>query len=248
MSKVKISIIIPYYKKKKFIEQTLGSVLNQTFTDYEILIVYDDELKNDLKFIKSLSKSDKRIKLLINRKNIGAGASRNKAISMSKGELIAFIDSDDIWYKDKLKTQLNYFKKNNLDFCHTAYDIVDKNDNKLSFRKSKKILYFEDLLKSCDIGLSTVLMKKKLIKNNICFGRTKTKEDYILWLKLAKKGIQINFMNKKLSSWRKVEKSLSSSVSQKLFDGFLVYYRYMEYNFLKSFFYLIRLSVNSLLR
>ncbi len=147
-----------------------------------------------------------------------------------------------------METQYNFFKENNLDFCHTAYDIVDKYNNKLAFRKSKKKLYFKDLLKSCDIGLSTVLMKKNLINENICFGRTKTKEDYILWLKLAKIGIQIDYMDEKLSSWRKVEKSLSSSVNQKILDGFVVYYKYMKYNFFKSLFCLIRLSVYSLLR
>ena len=90
--------------------------------------------------------------------------------------------------------------------------------------------------------------EKSLINDDICFGKTKTKEDYILWLKLARDGVEINLIDKKLSSWRKVENSLSSSVKQKLYDGFLIYYKYMKFNFFRSFFCLIRLSLYSILR
>ena len=112
----------------------------------------------------------------------------------------------------------------------------------------EKKLTFKDLLKSCDIGLSTVLLKKELINDEVCFANTKTKEDYILWLKVAKLGIEIEIINQSLSKWRKLNNSLSSSVSQKLYDGFLVYYKYMRFNVIKSIFYLIRLSIYSIQR
>ena len=243
-----ISIIMPYYNKKKYIEESLFSILDQTFQDFEILIIYDDEQKKDLNFIQNLIKKDKRIRLIINDKNLGAGESRNKGIKHSKGETIAFIDSDDVWEKEKLEIQLNFLKKNNFKICHTAYKIIDGHNKEIGYRTSKNKLNFKDLLKSCDIGLSTVLMKKSLINDDICFGKTKTKEDYILWLKLARDGVEINLIDKKLSSWRKVENSLSSSVKQKLYDGFLIYYKYMKFNFFISFFCLIRLSLYSILR
>ena len=127
--KVVVSIVMPYYKKKKYLQKTLNSILNQSYKKYELIIIYDDENKNDLRFIKKQIKKNKKIKLIINKKNIGAGFSRNKGISYSKGSYIAFLDSDDSWKKNKLSYQLNYMKKNDLDFTHTNYFLVNEKFN-----------------------------------------------------------------------------------------------------------------------
>ena len=123
-----ISIIIPYFKKKNYIEQTLRSILKQKYKHFEVLIVYDDEDQSDLFFVKTLIKNHKRIRLIINKKNIGAGMSRNKAIKLSKGKYIAFLDSDDLWHPDKLKNQLNYMIKNKISISHTSYNIINENN------------------------------------------------------------------------------------------------------------------------
>ena len=120
-----VSIIIPYYKKKKFILKTLNSIYQQSFTNYETLIIYDDENLEDLKFLKTITKNKKNTKIIKNKKNIGAGLSRNVGIANAKGEYIAFIDADDIWEKNKLKFQIDLMKYNKLDFTHTSYNIID---------------------------------------------------------------------------------------------------------------------------
>ena len=94
-----VSVIIPYYKKKEYIVSTLDSVLKQTYKNLEIIIIYDDQEREDLKFIKKLIKLDKRISLLINKKTLGAGLSRNYGIKKCKGKYVSFIDADDIWKK-----------------------------------------------------------------------------------------------------------------------------------------------------
>ena len=106
-----ISIIIPYFKKKRYIEQTLRSIFKQKYKNYEILIVYDDEDRKDLTLLMNLKKKNNRIKLIVNKKNIGAGMSRNKAIKLAKGKYIAFLDSDDLWHPYKLKKQLDFMIK-----------------------------------------------------------------------------------------------------------------------------------------
>ena len=239
-----ISIIIPYYKKKNYIEQTLKSILNQKYKKFEILIVYDDNDKSDLYFLKTLKKRDKRIKLVINSKNIGAGMSRNKAIKLSKGKYLAFIDADDLWHPDKLRLQLNFMIKNKLSISHTSYNIIDKNSHKIGFREARKIKY-KDLIKSCDIGLSTVMIKKILLKKKN-FAKLKTKEDYILWLKLAKENFVFYPIKRPLTSWRSLQDSLSSSVIQKLLDGYFVYRNFLKQSVLGSLFSLLVLSINFL--
>ena len=94
-----VSIIIPYYKKKKYINNTITSIINQTYKNFEIIIIYDDEDTSDLKFISEMQKKDTRIIIIKNLKNEGAGNSRNKGIEKAKGKYIAFIDSDDTWQK-----------------------------------------------------------------------------------------------------------------------------------------------------
>ena len=238
-----VSIIIPYYKKKLYIEEAVNSAINQTFKDIEIIIVFDDPEGNDLSYIQKISKKDKRIKLIINDKNLGAGNSRNIGILKSIGQYIAFLDSDDLWSRDKVETQLKFMRENNFSFSHTSYEILKK-DLKSSIRKARNFYLLPDLLKSCDIGLSTVILKKELITNECQFPDMTTKEDFVLWLKLLKNGTRIQGLDRSLTVWRKTDASLSSSVNQKMKDGFNVYYKHMNFNFFKSLFYLICLSIN----
>ena len=240
-----VSVIIPYYRKKQYILRTLKSVINQSYKKLEIIIIYDDDNKEDLKFIKKIALKDKRIKILLNDKNLGAGLSRNKGIKKSKGEYIAFIDADDLWLKDKIKHQISFMKRREIIFSHTSYSIVDGQNMIISKRNAKNFLRLKDLIKSCDIGLSTVMIKKSYLKTNK-FPNLKTKEDFVLWLKLLSKNVKIYGIDKNLVLWNKIENSLSSSLIQKLLDGFKVYNYYMKFNFLKSFYYLFLLSLNYL--
>ena len=241
-----VSIIIPYYKKKESILKTINSVLNQSYSQFEIIIIYDDENLSDLNYLDKLFKSEKKIKIIKNSRNIGAGFSRNKGIENAKGDFIAFIDADDIWKKNKLENQINFMIKEKLEFSHTSYEIIDKNDKVLGKRISRNFIKVDDLIKSCDIGLSTVIFRKKIIDDQTKFPNLKTKEDFVLWIKILQKNIFITSLNETLTSWRKIDNSLSSSTIQKLSDAFKVYNYYMKFNFFKSCYYVICLSINFL--
>ena len=244
-----VSVIMPFYQKKKFLEDSLNSVLNQSYKDLEIILINDEENIETKKFLEKISNKDPRIKLINNNKNLGAGESRNRAIDVSKGELIAFCDCDDLWKSTKLETQLDFMKKFNLDFSFTAYEIINEQGKVIGYRNAKKQIKFNNLLKSCDIGLSTVIMDKKIFSNKeLRFAHLKTKEDFVLWLKISKIGVNLNGFNEKLSSWRKSPQSLSSSSIQKLIDGYRVYRIYLNYSIFKSFIYLLILSLNFILK
>ena len=102
------------------------------------------------------------------------------------------------------------------------------------------------MLKSCDIGLSTVMVLREILVDKLFFASLNTKEDFVLWLKILKKDIAIISIDEILTSWRKLENSLSSSTIQKLIDAFIVYHKYMKFNFFKSIYYVMYLSINYL--
>ena len=239
-----VSAIIPYFKKKSFIDQSISSVLNQSYSNIEIIIVYDDEEKSDLEYLRKIYNSNKKIKIIVNEKNIGAGFSRNKGIHEAKGKYVCFIDSDDIWKKEKIENQLNYMKKNNYKISHTSYEIINDKNKIIGNRKAKDFYNVKDILTSCDIGLSSVILEKDLIDDQIQFSNLKTKEDFVLWLKILKSKVTIGGLDENLLLWRKTKNSLSSSTIQKLFDGFRVYKTYMGFNLIFSIYYLFCLSLN----
>ena len=244
-----VSVIMPYYKKKAFIESSIQSILCQSYQNFQIIVIDDESSEESSKILKKIANLDKRINLVVNRINQGAGVSRNLAIENASGEYVAFCDCDDLWKDTKLDEQIKFMKKKNIDFSFTAYEIINENKDKIGFRTAKDILNFNDLIKSCDIGLSTVVFKKKLFNNPYYrFANLKTKEDYVLWLKLAKDGISLNGLNQNLACWRKNKQSLSSSVTQKILDGFRVYNSYLKFSIFKSIIYLFILSINSMTR
>ena len=193
----KISVIIPSYNNFIFFERCISSVINQTYKNIEIIIIFDHGNKKDLKTLKSiLKKKQKKIKLIINSKNLGAGLSRNKAAKLAKGKYIAFLDSDDVWTRNKLKHQLAFMKKRKITISHTSYYIIDENDVKIGSQIAKYKQTYQNLLNSCDIGLSSLMIEKNLFLRNK-FTSNKTKEDYASWLKIAKK-MDIYGLNKPL--------------------------------------------------
>ena len=247
-----VTIIIPYKNNLRYLFLALNSVFNQSYKNFKLIIIYDNIYKIDLEKIKTFLKKKKylkkhNIKIIVNKKNFGAGESRNIGIRKSNTKYIAFLDSDDVWSKNKLKIQIDYMEENNISFSHTSYNIISSNNKILSYQIAKNEIIFKDLIKSCDIGLSTVILKSNLLnKNKIFFPKINTKEDYVLWLKIIKKIKNIKGLDVKLTYYRKTKGSLSSSKLISLINGYKVYRYYMNFGVIKSLIYLFALSVNSL--
>lgn len=241
-----VSVIIPYYKNRNFIKNCLDSVLKQTYKKQEIIIIYDDINYKDLTYIKRLTQIDKRVKIIVNRKNLGAGNSRNIGIKKSKGKFISFIDADDTWKLHKIKYQVERMIKFDLKCTHTSYGIIDKKNNIIGKRIARDFLDYKSLLKSCDIGLSTVMIKREIITKDCKFANLKTKEDFIFWLMILRNNHKFIAIKAKLTNWRNTPDSLSSSSIQKIRDAFTVYSKYENFNIVKSIFYVLILSFNFL--
>ena len=245
MIKNKVSIIIPFYKNITLLKKTLSSVFKQDYINYEIIIINDNNTLENISFLKKLNKNKNKykIKIIYNKKNLGAGFSRNKGIKAALGQYIAFLDSDDTWKKNKLSYQLRFMKRKGYLASHTSYNLVNLSGEIISKRKAIDLNYRE-LLNSCNIGLSTVILNKDILKFTNNFPKLKTKEDYVLWLKLSKKGIIFHSIDKYLTNWTNVSNSLSESSFQKIKDAYLVYYKYLNFSILTSILKTLILSIN----
>ena len=137
-----VSIITPVYNCEDTIGETIESVLNQTLSDFEMLIV--DDISNDktIDIIKKYQKQDKRIKLFILKEKGGAASARNKALKEASGQYIAFLDGDDLWVSDKLEKQIKFMQENKCAFSFTGYEFADSN----GIPNGKKFMYLVQLL------------------------------------------------------------------------------------------------------
>ena len=243
-----VSIIISYFKKKKFFEKTIDSIINQTYQNFEVIVIYDDSDRSELDWIKKILKKVRRHKIIVNKKNIGAGPSRNKGINSAKNKFIAFCDADDLWHKNKLKTQISFMLRKKINFCHTSYKVINYQGKIVGNFRIKKILNYKGLLKSCDIATSSVIIHKEILKKDFLFSNFKTKEDYCLWLKIIKKQKKLYGINNTLLFWRSSKNSLSDSLAQKLYDAFKVYHISENYNVFIAIYFVVRLSLFALIK
>ena len=121
-----VSIITPSYNSDQFITTTIQSVINQTHKDWELIIVDDASVDNTCNIVFDFCKKDRRIKLIKQSKNLGAGAARNTAIKAAQGNYIAFLDADDVWKPTKLEKQLKHMENNNATICFSSYELINE--------------------------------------------------------------------------------------------------------------------------
>lgn len=211
----KVSVIVPNYNCEKFLEETINSVIYQTYKNWELLIVDDCSTDGSVEVIKKLQATDDRIKLYINEKNSGAAASRNKALREATGKWIAFLDSDDLWLPDKLEKQIAFMEENGYKFSYTAYEHVDENSSPLNVRVTgPKVLSKRKMFRYCYPGCLTVMYDSSdtgivQIPDEIANGEN----DYAIWLKVCK-FYKCYYLNEVLSLYRVRNSSLSHKSSK----------------------------------
>lgn len=179
-----VSVIIPMYNAEKYIKRAIDSVLHQTYYDYEILVIDDCSKDQSVRIVKELAQKDSRIKYYRQDKNLGAAKARNRGMTEAKGRYIAFLDSDDIWVKEKLKKQIAQMKKSGASFVFTAYDMINSHGEKIKGKvKIKECVTYQDLLTKTMISTPTVMFDRKKLGNREMPLR-RTGQDYAFWLKL----------------------------------------------------------------
>lgn len=208
-----VSIITPSYNTALFISQMIESVLYQTYTNWEMIIIDDCSTDNTEEVVRRYK--DKRIRFIRNNQNLGAAMSRNIALGLAKGEWIAFLDSDDLWDKDKLTKQVDFMKRNNYLFSYTNYREISEDNVVLSpcISGPKRINKLK-MYQYCWPGCLTVMYNAKQI-GLIQIENLKKNNDYAMWLKVVKIA-ECFLLDETLASYRKRKGSISNQSYLKL--------------------------------
>lgn len=233
-----VSIITPNFNAVNFINETINSVLSQTYKNWELLI--QDDCSTDGSYEKALewAEKDSRIKVERNPKNSGAAISRNNAIARSKGDYIAFLDSDDLWLPEKLEKQLSFMQENNCDFSYTRYELINANGKKLGKRvRIPNRLTYGKYLFHCYTGCLTVMYDaKKLGKEP--GPNVKNNNDYALFLPLVKKSKNAKGIQQVYGFYRIVGKSVSRNKFKKIKPYIQVLHDYNRVPMIGTLFFL----------
>ena len=244
MKKPKVTIILPNFNSEDFLEQTINSIKLQTYKNWELIIIDDNSNLNTIKVLKKYLKK-KKISIIFLKKNIGAGPCRNLGIKKSKYNFLAFIDSDDLWKKNKLKDQVNFMINNNLKFTYTNYATFEKNSKKVNYINCPKKISYLKFLRNTSIGTSTMMVEKKIL-GNIKFTNTKICEDFFFKCQILKKIKYAFCLNKYLTNYQIRKNSLQSKKLRNLFWILKINKKFNKLNIFDNLISVFFISLNSI--
>ena len=224
-----VSIIMPAYNCMEYIAQSIRSVQNQTYRNWELIVADDNSTDGTVDTVRSIAADDNRIQLLETDINLGPAAARNRAINAARGDYIAFLDSDDIWFPDKLRRQISFMEQTGYDFTYTAYEKINERGDRLGVVISapKSVNYSSMLYQGDPIGnLTVVYNAEKLGKFYV--PDIKKRNDYALWLKIMHDCDRAYGLNEVLASYRVRAGSISSTRKSELLKYYWKLYHDIE--------------------
>lgn len=241
-----ISIIMASFNTASFIRKSIDSVLDQTFKNWELLIIDDCSEDDSLEVIGEYLKK-KNINLYEQKKNKGPAICRNFGIEKANGRFIAFLDSDDYWEPEFLEKSISFMKKNNVSFTFSSYNRVNEQGKKIdSFIVPNKINY-EKLLKSCPILCSSVIFDTKDLGKQY-MPLIKKRQDYGLFLLISKKINFLHGINRPMVNYRIRQNSVSRNKFKAASYQWKIYRDIEKFNILKSLFFFVHYSINGILK
>ncbi|GAB5071571.1 glycosyltransferase [Citrobacter sedlakii] len=238
-----VSIIMPAYNASATIDESINSVLQQDFQHWHLYIV--DDSSSDDTFSRAQSYDDERITVLSNVNNLGVAESRNKAIKICKGKYIAFLDSDDIWHKNKLTSQIKVLSEG-WDLVCSNFSTFTNEKEVVSIRRSPENIDYGMLLKSNYIGNLTGIYNSE--KYGKFYQKKSGHEDYIMWLDIISKTKQAYCIQKCLARYRLQNKSLSSNKARAIIWQWKIYRNHQNISFFNSIKYMFFYFYNAILK
>ena len=245
-----VSIIMPTHNCEKYIGEAIESVLEQSYKNWELIIVSDGSTDNTESIVTEYMSQNNNIFLVSLPENIGVYNARNIAIKNAKGRFIAFLDSDDIWTNDKLTKQISFMKENNYSFTYHDYILFDTSTSKNCGKKisvPKHINYTELLKGNCTGSCLTTIIDRNLVKD--IYMPNQRHEDYICWLNILKEyNIAAYGLNEVLGYYRVGKISVSSNKLESAYWTWNVYRRSQNIGILKSLYYFINYAIKGVIK
>jgi teichuronic acid biosynthesis glycosyltransferase TuaG len=244
-----VAVIMPCHNCEVTIGQAIGSVIAQTYTDWELVIVDDGSKDGSPALIASLAARDPRIRVITNAAATGAAAARNRGIQSTSARYTAFLDSDDVWLPNKLELQLKAMAEHDAALCCGAYDVINgENCVTGSVRPKPGALTYRGMMGNNSVGCLTAIVDRSLtgpIRFNDDLPRS---EDYQLWLSILRRGLKGVCIPETLGQYRLHGKSLSSNKFSAARNRWRVYREFEKHNVLKSAFYLTAYAVTGVMK
>lgn len=217
-----VSVIMPAYNSGKYIKDAISSVLEQTYADFELLIVNDASEDDTEAVVQSFN--DDRIRYFKNNQSMGAAICRNSAIRHAKGEFIAFLDSDDLWKPEKLEKQLAFMMQNNCAFSYTAYEEMNESGEKSGrIVSGPKKVTRTGMYTFCWPGCLTVMYNRNVV-GDLEIYPIERNNDYAMWLKIIKKA-NLHLLEENLAVYRRRQGSVSGQKTSVLLKYHYLLYR-----------------------
>jgi len=243
-----VSVITPSYNSSKFIDECINSVISQSYTNWELLIVDDCSDDNSKELLLNLEKRDERIKLTFLDNNIGAAHARNVAIQKAKGKYIAFLDSDDSWDSKKLDKQISFMVQNDIAFSFTSYQSISENGlDIISVIKAPYKMTYNNYLKNTIIGCLTVVIDREKV-GDFKMPSIRSSHDMALWLLIMKRGFIAYGFNENLAKYRIVSSSNTSDKWAAAKDVWRVYRNLEKLSFFYSIWCFLNYAFNAIIK
>ena len=206
-----VSVITPVYNAEKYLNQSIESVLSQTYHHIEMILVDDCSKDNSANIIKKYQQKYPQIKYYLQPQNMGAGYARNKALEIARGRYVAFLDVDDVWLPEKTTRQIDLMKAKYSPFSYTAIEMIDESGNLVKGKRNVvESIDYNFLLSNTMIATSTVLIDRTVI-GDFRMHLRRGGQDYATWLRLLSSGVNAVGINEVLAKYRIGHKSLSSN-------------------------------------
>lgn len=247
MEKEKITIITPVYNCEKFLKETIECVINQTYQNWELLLVDDSSKDKSLKIIEEYAKKDNRIKFFKTSKNEGTAIARNIALKEAHGRFIAYLDSDDLWKVNKLENQISFMMKNNYAFTCTDYEKIDEKGKLLKKIKLPQKINYNSFLKNTIIQTVGVMVDvQKTGKEILSMPNYRRRQDAITWSRLLKNGFNCYEVPEYLSYYRVVHNSLSSNKFEAIKMNWYWYRKIENLSFFEALYCFLGYAINGI--
>ncbi|QDP85633.1 glycosyltransferase family 2 protein [Chryseobacterium sp. SNU WT5] len=241
-----VSIITPCYNSANFLNETIQSVTNQSFTDWEWLITDDCSSDDSVEIIMKIN--DPRIILTIAEKNGGAGHARNLSLEKATGKYITFLDADDYWEPNFLEEMVSFMKKEKAELAYSNYARCDEDlTPKIADFQADKEVTFDNLLKTCRLSLLSSMYDSERVGKEF-FPPGSKREDHVMWLNLLKKIPVGKPLPKTMAKYRMHATSISRRKTNIMKDQYLVYKNHMKFSTLKSWYYTTNWALNGFMK